>query len=463
MHPQALQTQQVRLSEESLLDFLQSTGVPLVSRLGSMVQRATLLLLIASFGYGLFALAFWRDGLWSAQLPWSGALPSLVTAPMYFGAWRLARADRLQWSAMVLFGGLLAFSALASWPHGALHPAWYVQPILALLATCCLGVVPGLVLTLLAVACLLSAPTVPPGTGTGLAGLVEVVEVDVWLHTVSLTALTLASALTGVLVHKVLLAALVAVETQRRLNAEHARALRYREKLLRHALRVETVGDLAGLVTHQLRNAFQVMIGHVTLGAMGGADQIAERLTLVGETLQQSRPLLDQLMSLAHPDDGAPEFGDLGEWTEAFAERARRVVPASIRIELSRHDGAMPVLLSARGLEHALWNLAINARHAMADEGGVLSLTTGIEDDHAWVAVADTGCGIEPELQARIFDPYFTTKAPGEGTGLGLTAVERFVRASQGQVRVRSKPGSGATFVLLFPIAAAPARGSEVG
>jgi signal transduction histidine kinase len=435
----------LRTREESLLDFLQGTGLPLVARLGWVLRRLALVLAVVSFCFGALATLLWDGGWWSAALPWSGGLPALVAAPLYFAAYRLAPA-RLHAAAVAMFGALFCLSTLASWPRGAFHPAWYVQPILALAATCCLGVVPGLLLALVAVVAMLSASLTGASAVPG-AGL----ESDLWVHTASLAALTLASALTGVLVHKVLVAALRAAEAQRRKNLESARALRYREKLLRHAMRVETVGDLAGLVTHQLRNAFQVMIGHVAHGAEKENADPAGQLTLIGETLQKAAPLLDQLMSLAHPEDGAPEESDLNAEIAAFFERARCVFPARIRLEMALCERTLPVLLSRRGLEHCLWNLASNARHAMPD-GGTLTLTTGLHDGLAFVAMADTGCGIPLEVQRRIFDPYFTTKPPGEGTGLGLAAVERFVRASQGHIQLRSKPGAGATFVLFFPV-----------
>src|SRR5262245_31497283 len=309
----------MQLSQESLFDFLQSTGLPLVSSLGSVLRRAALALGCVSVGFGLVALLLWPHALWDAALPWAGALPGFAAAPLYFVAWRLAGRQRMQGAALAFFAALFCVSALASWPRGAFNAAWYVEPILALLATCCLGVVPGLVLTLFAVTCVLTSPLARQETLDGA------LSSQLWAHAASLSALTLASALTGVLVHKVLLAALEAIESQRQQNRHSVRALRHREKLLRHALRVETVGDLAGLVTHQLRNAFQVMLGHVSLGAMNGVEDLARRLDLVGETLQRSRPLLDQLMSLAHPDEGVPEAGDLNAWAAAFFERAQRV------------------------------------------------------------------------------------------------------------------------------------------
>ena len=434
-----------QLSEDTVFGFLESSGLPLGNRLAVLVRGLSFVLALACLTLGAVRLGagVWGDA--GSPVGW------LLVAPVFLFAWRQARGGRLRSAGLLLFFGGLAASALASWPHGAFYPGWYVLPFLALLATFCLGVVPGLSFALGAAvvlaASLAAAQPLP---------LVDL-EHEVWLHTASLMALTLASSLVGVLAHKALAASLSSSEAWRRRSQEHERALRRREKLLRHALRVETIGDLAGLVSHQLRNAFQVMMGQVTLSSTEGPEQAQRRLQLVGDALAQTRPLLDQLMQLAHPDDGAVETGDANEWMAGFADSARRVLPAAIAVEFEPSTSPLPVRLDPRGLEHALWNLTINARHAMG-ESGVLRLGAQASGDGAVLSVADTGCGMPPEVQARIFDPYFTTKPVGQGTGLGLAAVERFVRSSQGRIEVHSQPGQGTRFSLCFPLAAgAPA------
>ena len=437
-----------------MLDFLEDAGLPFLGRLGSLLRSASFGLLLVSVAYGV-ATATLGGGMWNAEALWGGAIPSLVSAPFYALAWNGARHGRLARSGFWLFAALFCLSTLASWPRGCFYPGWYAQPFLCLLASACLGIVPGLSLALVA-ACALAAS---PLSGDGLPG--TVVDAEMWVHSISLMALSLASALTGVLLHKVLVAALEAGARHRIEKLDTARALRQSEKLLRHALRVDTVGDLAGLVSHQLRNAFQVMIGHVTLNTLDGEDRSSERLRMVGDALMQSRPLLDQLMRLAHPDDGIVEECDLAAWMVEFVERALRVMPSSVEVKFEPSTAKMPVQLDLRGLEHALWNLAINARHAM-DNGGMLTIGATIDDGMACVSIADTGCGIPHELQQRIFDPYFTTKPVGQGTGLGLTAVARFVLSSQGRIDVESEPGKGAKFVLRFPLAPASASGQAL-
>ncbi len=433
------------MTQDSLLGFLSGTGLPVVSRLVAVVRWMTLVLAGASLLYGAFALVWWPEAFWRGDLPWGGAMPALVTAPIYAFAHAKARQRRMQAAAMALFVALFAVSILATWPRGAFSTGWYMQPFLALLATCGLGVMAGLTMTLVAVLVLLGAALAQHGLR-----LQEGVLPELWVHATSLAALTLASALCGALLHKVLLAAVQSAETQRRRQLESSRALRHREKLLRHALRVETVGDLAGMVVHQLRNSFQVMMAHVSLAASAGESEREERLQLVDETLRQSVPLLDQLMQLAHPGEGQAAAADLNHLAAEFHKKAARVIPSSITLRFEPTDADLPVVVDGRGLEHALWNLVINARHAITGQGSI-TLRTGGDGARVWIGVEDSGCGIPEDVQKRIFDPYFTTKPVGQGTGLGLAAVARFMRGSNGSVDVRSVVAEGSQFVLRFP------------
>lgn len=440
------------MSEESLFDFLTSTRLPVVASLSLLIRWASLILAVAAAGYGLTCLLLFDGSFWSTELPWSGAFPALASAPLFLMAWFGWRQHRLQYAAMVLFIALFTLTVLANWPRGAFSPAWYLHPVLSLLATTCLGVVPGLTMTLVAVAAMLVGTWIEPGSVPA-----ELLP-DVWIHTASLSAVALASALAGAIVNRLVFLALMTAEAQRRKNFDASRALRHREKLLRHALRVETVGDIAGMVCHQLRNAFQVLLGHVTMAGMGDDEERQRRLRLIEETLQQSQPLLDQLMRMAHPDEGTIERCDLAAVLKRFHEQAQVVLPGNLQITCEAPDAVPPVLLNEHGLMHALWNLVINARQAIEGDGAI-TMRCGSDRHQVWVEVADTGPGIPKDEQERIFDPYFTTKPIGQGTGLGLTAVARFVRGSNGIVQVESEPGRGTIFRLRFPRAARAGAG----
>lgn len=431
------------MTQESLFGFLTSTRLPVVSSLSTVIRWLSLGMAVACSAYGVACL-FHVDGLWTAALPWSGAVPSLVAAPPFLIAWANWRHKRLQRAATWLFVALFAFSILANLPRGGFSPAWYLHPVLALLATICLGVIPGLSLTLVAVTALLAGAVLQPGEQA------EAVLPEFWVHVTSLAAVSLASALAGAIVNRLLFMALLTAESQRRKNFESSRALRHREKLLRHALRVETIGDLAGMVCHQLRNTFQVLLGHVTMGEIANDAERVRRLSMIEETLEQSRPLLDQLMSMAHPDEGTTAPCDLAEVLRQFAAQAQLVLPGTVELRAEIPEQLPSVLLNARGLTHALWNLVINARQAIQGSG-VITLRCGQDRHQVWLEIQDTGVGIPRDVQERIFDPYFTTKPPGQGTGLGLTAVARFVRGSNGLVQVESEVGRGTTFRLRFP------------
>jgi signal transduction histidine kinase len=433
------------MSQESLFGFLTSTNLPVVSRLAAAIRWISLGLTIASLSFALVCLVAVEDAFWSAHLPWSGALPALASGPLFALAWWSWRARRMQAAATSLFAALFTLTILANWPRGGFSPAWYLHPVLSLLAAICLGVIPGLSLTLVAVTAMLFAAVFSPGENVP-----EAVLPDLWVHSTSLAAVCLASALAGAIVNRLLFATLVTAEMQRRENFRSSRALRHREKLLRHALRVETIGDLAGMVCHQLRNTFQVLLGHVTMGEIADDAERARRLTMIEETLEQSRPLLDQLMSMAHPDEGRTETCDVGALVRQFEAQARLVLPSNIRFEAEVDPELPRVVLNSRGLVHVLWNLVINARQAIRGEGRI-AVRCGVSEGEVLVEVADTGCGMPDDVRRRVFDPYFTTKPPGQGTGLGLTAVDRFVRSSNGAVEVESQPGAGATFRMRFP------------
>lgn len=437
----------LHLSQESLFGFLTSTRLPVVSSLSLLIRWVSLALAIAATTYGVACLTYVESGFWTPNLPWSGALPAIASAPWFLAAWLGWRQHRLQYAATLLFLALFILTILANWPRGAFSPAWYVHPILALLATTCLGVVVGLTMSTLAAISLLFAAWWHPGDG-----IQTFAPGDVWVHAVSLTAVTLAAALAGAILNRLVFMALMTAERQRRKNFDASRALRYREKLLRHALRVETVGDLAGLVCHQLRNTFQVLQGHVTLGSMSDEEERKRRLSLIEMTLQQSQPLLDQLMRMAHPDEGASSQCDLSDVLREFHAQASLVLPSGIQIRCEAPPEVRPVVINPHGIAHSLWNLVINAKQAIEGDG-VITLRCGSNRHEVWIEVEDTGAGMPTEVQERIFDPYFTTKPIGQGTGLGLTAVARFVRGSNGIVEVKSNTGRGTTFLMRFPTA----------
>lgn len=429
----------------------QGEDLVLVSRLASVLRAVATGLAIACALYALALVALLDGSLFDLSAEPSAAPFLVMAAFCAASAWTGLRTRGAgSTPGLLLLLGVLFGTILVSWPRGALAASWYVQPILAILAATAFGTLAGLGVAAASIATLLLC--------THWTHVVDVIDpAALWAHGASLSAIILACALTGALVHALLQRAFQAAAENRASRARIEQQLAQGEKLLRHALRIETVGDLAGLVSHQLRNAHQVMAGHVAMAELGPTSESGHRLRLIGEALEQSKPLLDQLMGLAHPGDGDLVELDLGSLLASFHHRARQVLPSSIEIGCRVADEDLTVRLNARGFEHALWNLVINARQAIDGQGSI-DLHARVEQGEAVLDVVDTGCGMAPDVAARVFEPYFTTKPIGQGTGLGLVAVERFVRTCGGRIEVESTRGKGTRFRLRFPLARAAQR-----
>ena len=429
-----------RISQRTLFSFLEGTDLPVLAALAGLLRRTALTL--GALGTGWFLFSILRgDPLLDPLLPFSGSFAILVAAPLMFGAWHQARHRRWDASAVLFVTGLQLLCILSVVPKGAYAAGWYGQPLIAVLAGAGLGAVPGLLVSTTGAAAVAWSTW-----GQGAASLASNALPNPVAHGLALIAVILACSLAGVYFNQLLLAALRAEQEQRDHIRDSRKALQHRERLLRHALRVETIGDMAGLVSHQLRNTLQVVQGHVALAEEGAPP----RLDLIRAELEEARPLLDELLGLAHPDQGRPEPEDLEEFLVSYHQKLRRLLPKSTELVVDYPKRPLRALLDRRGLEHALWNLVLNGLHAMG-AGGTLRIAARREDGEAVITVTDTGSGMDQDTLLRVFEPYFTTKGPGVGTGLGLTAVARFVRGSGGKIEVDSELGVGTRFVLRFP------------
>ena len=122
------------------------------------------------------------------------------------------------------------------------------------------------------------------------------------------------------------------------------------------------------------------------------------------------------------------------------------------KVRVEKHYGELPpVECHLSEINQVFMNLLINAGQAIEDRGTIL-LATGVDGDEAWVSVADSGCGIPEDVQARIFDPFYTTKPIGRGTGLGLAIAYRIVAKHHGRIELSSRPGAGSTFRVVLPV-----------
>lgn len=252
--------------------------------------------------------------------------------------------------------------------------------------------------------------------------------------------------------------ALQATERLRSETLERRRA----EEALWQAQKHQAVGRLAGGVAHHFNNLLTVILGNLDMVRRGVADDAtqASKLERASEAARRATKLTRQLLTFSgrqmlHADRFEPSRG-LPDMINLLGGSLRD----HITVETDIPEGLWPVRVDSGELELALLNLAINAGDAMP-QGGRLSIAAanqtlraprlGLEGDYLMIEVADDGPGIPPDILPRVFDPFFSTKEVGVGTGLGLSQVHGFAHQAKGAVDIESAPGEGATIRIYLP------------
>jgi PAS domain S-box-containing protein len=237
------------------------------------------------------------------------------------------------------------------------------------------------------------------------------------------------------------------------------------EEQLRQAQKLEIVGQLTGGVAHDFNNLLAVILGSVELlkRSLGGQNDLMELADEAAHAAERGATLIRRLLSFSRIQPLVPRALDLNALVKQTAILLGRLLGERISLQTSLDQELWTCRADATQLETALLNLAINARDAMPDGGGLSMGTRNVHLDgdrevppgagvpHVCVYVSDTGSGIPESIRAHIFEPFFSTKEPGRGTGLGLSMVRSFVQQSHGQIVVTSAPDAGTTFCLYFP------------
>ncbi len=229
---------------------------------------------------------------------------------------------------------------------------------------------------------------------------------------------------------------------------------RITEEQLRQAQKMEAVGQLAGGIAHDFNNLLTVIAGYGEIarrriGAGPGSGELEEIVRAAG----RAGDLTKQLLAFARRQVLEPVLLDVNAVVAGLVPMLSRLIGEAIEIAMLAGRELPPVLADRAQLEQVVINLAINARDAMP-AGGTLAIETSVAEDHVRLAVSDTGTGIDPGSLERIFEPFYTTKDVGLGTGLGLATVHGIVSQSGGHVEVRSEHGLGSTFTVFLPAAA---------
>lgn len=265
-------------------------------------------------------------------------------------------------------------------------------------------------------------------------------------------------------------AALFALNTTLEQRVADATAAREQmEGALRQAQKMEAIGQLTGGIAHDFNNMLQSILGSLDLTRrrlkQGRADEVDRLLEMATQGATRAATLTSRLLSFARRQALAPRPLDANALVTGMAELVRNTVGKAVQVEIDLSPGLPLVRCDANQMESALLNLAINARDAMP-HGGSLRLGTeavmvtaadvaghpGVDPGpFVQLSITDTGTGMPEEVAARAFEPFYTTKPLGQGTGLGLSQLYGFVRQSGGLVQLRTASGQGTQVRLLLP------------
>jgi signal transduction histidine kinase len=223
--------------------------------------------------------------------------------------------------------------------------------------------------------------------------------------------------------------------------------------------RLAAAGQTAAQFAHEVGTPLNLISGHVQLlsAQLGTDERAATRLATISAQIERIERIVRQMLDRTRPEAVAPTPLDLNALLGRIFDTVAPALDARhVRLQTTLADDLPLVAGDADRLQQVFINLFNNAFDAMPD-GGELHVSTTSADEQVFVEFADTGCGMAEDVSAHIFDPLYTTKERGRGTGLGLVVVRQVVREHGGEIEVESERGHGATFRLSFPAVQVPA------
>ena len=241
------------------------------------------------------------------------------------------------------------------------------------------------------------------------------------------------------------------------------------ENQVRQLQKMEAVGQLMGGIAHDFNNMLAIVIGSLELARrrLAGTEHpaVMKCLDNAAEGANRAATLTARLLAFSRQQPLEPRVIDVNKLAGGMSELLQRSIGEAIHIETVLAGGLWKVLVDPAQLESAIVNLAVNARDAMPDGGKLTIETQNAELDERYAAahnevaagqyvvisVTDSGAGMSREVLERAFDPFYTTKGPGQGTGLGLSQVFGFVKQSSGHIKLYSEVGHGTTVKIYLP------------
>jgi PAS domain S-box-containing protein len=246
------------------------------------------------------------------------------------------------------------------------------------------------------------------------------------------------------------------------------------EDQLRQAQKMEGIGTLAGGIAHDFNNLLGIILGYASLleGKTLDDDKKVQSVEIIKKAVRRGSDLVRQLLTFARKSDPTLEPVNLNETITDLVKMISETFPRTIQIR-TQLEASLPAVIADQNQVHqALLNLCVNARDAIMDEAmpipgtGSLTLSTAVlpgeylrkkftdapAQEYVCISITDTGIGMDETTRARIFEPFYTTKGLGKGTGLGLAVVYGVVNSHHALVDVQSVKGAGSTFALFFPV-----------
>ncbi len=236
---------------------------------------------------------------------------------------------------------------------------------------------------------------------------------------------------------------------------------------LQRAQKMEAVGQLTGGLAHDFNNLLTIIIGNLQLldGKITTDEKSAKRLVEAQDAATKGSDLTRQLLAFARKQELEPKDTSVNDMVRGMESLVSRTIGENIELKVETMGGDPRCLIDPSQLESAILNLSINARDAMPN-GGKLTIETQsayldrfyaeknpdvVPGQYVLVAVSDSGTGMAPELLEKVFQPFFTTKAAGKGSGLGLSMVYGFIKQSGGHIQVYSEVGHGTSIKMYLP------------
>ncbi len=238
---------------------------------------------------------------------------------------------------------------------------------------------------------------------------------------------------------------------------------------LQHIQKLEAIGVLAGGVAHDFNNILSAIVGFtdLSLDDVAKGTILHSNLQEVRKASRRARDLIKQILAFSRQSTEERKPLEIAPIAKEVIKLLRASLPSTIEIRSNIRTDLGVILADPTEIHQVLMNLCTNAGQAMQEEGGTLELnlarmtaTSAFAASHPdlnagsylRLTVRDTGCGMRADIVQRIFDPYFTTKEKGHGTGLGLAVVHGIVKDLGGEIRVESEPGKGTSFEVYLPV-----------